>query len=156
MPIRAPFLLSFSVTCFSPLHRCDPVAGELADALQAQQLQNEVAEAAVQTADWLRHNVSPELQDLAKAPLQLQHGELCRLCLMPTAVVQLPVMHLQSGMQCLVSLHSLCSLLYHARLHAVLCQMLVRFTRTQPLCNLGVSATCNASLRIIRLAKLVS
>ena len=79
----------------------------LTHALSAQHLQREVSEAASRAAEWWQQQTpaveQAEAEVVTEAASGLDQPQLCRLCLLPTEVVQLPALQLESGKQCLVS-----------------------------------------------------
>ena len=93
------------MTCAGDAHEDETQL--LTHALSAQHLQREVSEAASRAAGWWQQQTpaaeQAQPEALAVAAPGLDQAELCRLCLLPTEVVQLPALQLESGKQCLVS-----------------------------------------------------
>lgn len=75
----------------------------LSHALNAHQVQDEVAEVAAAASDWMRQHASSGHQRRFNDSSSLDYRGLCRLCLIPTELVQLPTLQLQHDLHCLVS-----------------------------------------------------
>lgn len=74
----------------------------MAQVLSAHQIQDEVSELAAAASDWVKHHAS-DYQSPSGSTAPDDYKGLCRLCLVPIELMQLPAMQLQPGVQCLVS-----------------------------------------------------
>lgn len=74
----------------------------LAAALSAQQVQDEVAEIAVAASEWIGQH-APSGQEPSNDLSSSDYKGLCRLCLVPIDLVQMPTLQLQPDVHCLVS-----------------------------------------------------
>ena len=74
----------------------------MAQLLSAHQIQEEVSEIAAGASDWAKQHASGHQRPSAQTAPDDYKG-LCRLCLIPIELVQLPATQLQPDVQCLVS-----------------------------------------------------
>ncbi len=91
----------------------------LASVLAASTVQQEVQAIAHQSAEWLRRQpkVSESL-DASLGPFLFEREGLCRLCLLPVDVLQMPALEVEPGRQCLVSYFSICIGLHAVHMYA--------------------------------------
>ena len=92
--------------CVGQSHHDNDVS--LAAALSAAAVQEEVQDLADQAALWLKQQQPADSADSVDAQLgaaSVQHEGLCRLCLLPLQVMQIPDVEMQPGKHCLVSQH---------------------------------------------------
>lgn len=100
----APHNAEVHASCFASVGDSEgALPQQLAGALGAHQVQDEVAEVAAAASEWMRQHTPPG-QGPSNDSLPLNHKGLCRFCLVPIELVQLPTLQLQPDVDCLVSL----------------------------------------------------
>lgn len=75
---------------------------QLAGVIGAHQVQDEVAEIAAAAAEWSGQH-APSGQGPSNGSSPSDNRGLCKLCLVPIELVQMPTLQLQPDVQCLVS-----------------------------------------------------
>lgn len=100
----APHTATIHASCFASIGDSETdLPQQLAGAFGAHQVQDEVAAVAAAASEWMSQHAPPGHAPSNDSPPSDYKG-LCRLCLVPIELVQLPTLQLQPDVECLVSL----------------------------------------------------